>query len=45
MRIVCFASRRYDRNTFYSQGTEGYTDYPFLEETAEGKQFLATLDA
>ncbi|KAI3428554.1 hypothetical protein D9Q98_007376 [Chlorella vulgaris] len=36
---------KYDRNTFYSQGTEGYTDYPFLEETAEGKQFLATLDA
>ncbi|KAF5840124.1 hypothetical protein DUNSADRAFT_17725 [Dunaliella salina] len=22
----------YDRNTFYSQGKEGYLDYPFLEE-------------
>ncbi len=24
----------YDRDTFYTQGKEGYIDYPFLEETA-----------
>lgn len=23
---------KYDRNTFYTQGEEGYADYPFLEE-------------
>lgn len=32
---------KYDRNTFYTQGSEGYTDYPFLEDTEEGKAFLA----
>ncbi|KAL4428356.1 hypothetical protein ABPG75_002445 [Micractinium tetrahymenae] len=32
---------KYDRATFYTQGEEGYTDYPFLEETEEGKAFLA----
>lgn len=33
---------KYDRNTFYTQGEEGYTDYPSLEDTAEGKAFLET---
>ena len=33
---------KYDRSTFYTQGTEGYTDYPTLEESEEGKAFLAS---
>ncbi|KAI7840032.1 hypothetical protein COHA_006238 [Chlorella ohadii] len=36
---------KYDRNTFYSQGEEGYIDYPFLEESEEGKAFLQTVQA
>ncbi|KAL4420266.1 hypothetical protein ABPG77_003445, partial [Micractinium sp. CCAP 211/92] len=32
---------KYNRATFYTQGEEGYTDYPFLEDTEEGKAFLA----
>lgn len=36
---------RYDRNTFYTQGDEGYLDYPFLEESEEGKAFLQTVQA
>lgn len=36
---------RYDRNTFYTQGEEGYLDYPFLEESEEGKAFLQTVQA
>lgn len=36
---------RYDRATFYSQGEEGYTDYPHLEDTEEGKAFLAAQGA
>lgn len=32
---------RYHRETFYSQGDEGYIDYPTLEETEEGREFLA----
>ncbi|EFN55195.1 hypothetical protein CHLNCDRAFT_52565 [Chlorella variabilis] len=44
---------KYDRSTFYSQGSEaaplpavptsGYTDYPFLEESEDGSAFLASL--
>lgn len=29
---------KYDRNTFYSQGMEGYLDYPTLEQLEEQKQ-------
>ncbi|GAB4814383.1 hypothetical protein N2152v2_001429 [Parachlorella kessleri] len=29
---------KYHRDTFYSQGNEGYIDYPFLEDTEWGKQ-------
>ncbi|PRW44569.1 12-oxophytodienoic acid reductase [Chlorella sorokiniana] len=36
---------KYDRNTFYTQGEEGYLDYPYLEESEEGKAFLATVKA
>ena len=32
---------KYDRSTFYTQGSEGYTDYPALDEYEEGKAFLA----
>eukprot|EP00887_Chlorella_sp_A99_P005008 scaffold4.g5008.t1 len=34
---------KYDRNTFYTQGEEGYVDYPVLEDTEEGCAFLAGL--
>ncbi|PSC70848.1 12-oxophytodienoate reductase 11 [Micractinium conductrix] len=36
---------KYDRATFYTQAAEGYTDYPFLEDSEEGKAFLAKLPA
>lgn len=36
---------KYNRATFYTQGEEGYTDYPFLEDTEEGKAFLAAHSA
>lgn len=29
---------KYDRSTFYSQGSEGYVDYPFIEDTEWGKE-------
>lgn len=29
---------KYDRATFYTQGEEGYIDYPFLEDTEWGKE-------
>jgi 2,4-dienoyl-CoA reductase-like NADH-dependent reductase (Old Yellow Enzyme family) len=32
---------KYDRSTFYGQGPEGYIDYPFLEDTPEGRTYLA----
>lgn len=31
---------KYDRDTFYAQDVKGYIDYPFLEDTPEGKAFL-----
>jgi hypothetical protein len=31
---------KYDRATFYAPGPEGYIDYPFLEDTEEGKEYL-----
>uniref|UniRef100_A0A1D1ZSV2 NADH:flavin oxidoreductase/NADH oxidase N-terminal domain-containing protein n=2 Tax=Auxenochlorella protothecoides TaxID=3075 RepID=A0A1D1ZSV2_AUXPR len=34
---------KYDRSTFYTPGVKGYLDYPFLEDTEEGKEFLANL--
>ncbi|KAI7835539.1 hypothetical protein COHA_010567 [Chlorella ohadii] len=35
------AWNKWDRNTFYSPGPEGYLDYPTLEETEEGRALLA----
>lgn len=34
---------KYNRDTFYSFGEEGYTDYPFLEETEWGKEHAAEI--
>ena len=34
---------KYDRTTFYTQAPEGYTDYPFLEETEWGKEHAELL--
>lgn len=36
---------KYDRDTFYTPGVEGYLDYPYLEDTVAGKEFLAGLAA
>jgi 2,4-dienoyl-CoA reductase-like NADH-dependent reductase (Old Yellow Enzyme family) len=33
----------YDRSTFYTQGAEGYIDYPFLEDTEWGREHAALL--
>lgn len=33
----------YDRSTFYTQGKEGYVDYPFVEDTEWGVQNADTL--
>lgn len=35
----------YDRDTFYAQDDKGFTDYPYLEDTPEGKEFLAARSA
>ena len=34
---------KYDRATFYTQTPEGYTDYPFLEETQWGQDHAEEL--
>jgi len=36
---------KYNRDTFYSFAPEGYTDYPFLEETEWGKENAEKLKA
>jgi 2,4-dienoyl-CoA reductase-like NADH-dependent reductase (Old Yellow Enzyme family) len=34
---------KYDRSTFYVPGPKGYIDYPVLEDTEEGKEFILNL--
>lgn len=36
---------KYDRATFYTQGEEGYIDYPFVEDTEWGKEHAAEIAA
>ena len=36
---------QYDRATFYVPGEHGYTDYPFLQDTDDGKDFFTAAEA